>query len=55
MSPVALSLGAQQPGHETDHTPPSSAKAKNEHSHTVLLHMTSWHAKGKVYFTFIIF
>jgi hypothetical protein len=26
--PVALSLGVKQPGHEADHSPPSSAEVK---------------------------
>jgi hypothetical protein len=30
----ALSLGVKQPGHEADHSPPSSAKVKNAWSST---------------------
>jgi len=54
MGPVALSRVVQQPGHETDDSPPLTAKAKNIYSHTLVLHMTSLNAKGKAYFNFII-
>jgi hypothetical protein len=32
--PMALSLGVKKPGHEADHSPPSSAKVKNAWSYT---------------------
>jgi hypothetical protein len=32
--PGALSLGVKRPGREADHSPPSSAKVKNEWSYT---------------------
>jgi hypothetical protein len=53
MGPVALTRAVQQPGHETDDSPPLTAKAKNMYSHTLVLHMTSLNAKGKVYFNLI--
>jgi hypothetical protein len=31
---AALSLGVKRPGHEVDHSPPSSAKVKNAWSYT---------------------
>ena len=34
--PVAPSLALKQPGHENDHSPPSSIKVKNEWSYTHL-------------------
>jgi hypothetical protein len=35
--PQALSLGVQRPGHESDHSPPSSAEVKNAWSIPPLL------------------
>jgi hypothetical protein len=32
--PGALSSGVKQPGHEADHTPPSSADVKNARNYT---------------------
>jgi hypothetical protein len=52
MGPVALSTVLHQPGHETENSPPISAPANNVYSLTLLLHMTSLNAKGKVYFNF---
>jgi hypothetical protein len=39
----ALSLEAKQPDSETDHSPPSSAMAKNGEAILPLPHMASWH------------
>jgi hypothetical protein len=36
----ALSLGAKWPGHEADHSPPSSAEVKNAWSYTSTLQYT---------------
>jgi hypothetical protein len=45
------SLRAMQPGREAHHSPPSSAKVKNEWSYTTTpQHMPSWHAQGKISF-----
>jgi len=38
----ALSLGVKQPGREAGNQPPSSAKVKNEWSHTSLPNTPSW-------------
>jgi hypothetical protein len=40
--PRALSLGATWPGRETDHSPPSSAEAKNVWRYTFTPNTSSW-------------
>jgi hypothetical protein len=41
---MAPSLGVQWPGHETAHSPPSSAKVRNAGSYTATPHVPSRHA-----------
>jgi hypothetical protein len=42
--PGPLSPGVKRPGREADHSPPSSAKDKNDGAIPPLLHMSSWHS-----------
>jgi hypothetical protein len=40
----ALSLRVKRPGHEADHSPPSSAEVKNVGAIPPLPHISSWHS-----------
>jgi hypothetical protein len=42
--PGALSQGLKQLGYEADHSPPSSAKVRNDGAIPPLSHMSSWHS-----------
>jgi hypothetical protein len=39
-----ISLGVKWPGHETDHSPPTTAEEKNGRAIPPLPHMSSWHS-----------
>jgi hypothetical protein len=43
MGTGAFFPGVKQPGHEADHSPPSSAEVKNDGAVPQLCHMFSWH------------
>jgi hypothetical protein len=41
---LKLNIYTSRPGREADHSPPSSADAKNDGSIPPLHHMSSWHS-----------
>jgi hypothetical protein len=42
--PASYPKGIQQPGHEADNSPPTSAKIKNGGAISPFSHMSSWHS-----------
>jgi len=53
--PVDCIMWLKWPGHEVDHSYPSSAKAKNEWSCTSTCHMPSCSAQGQLYIDLFVF
>jgi hypothetical protein len=47
--------GKARPGHDADHSPPSSAEVKNEHElYHLSPHVPPWRVAGQLYFLLIV-